>query len=464
MMNCRLPGVALLMMGALAAVAQTSAQRRPNIIIILADDLGFGDIGGFYGGEAPTPNLNRMGEEGMVFSDFHSNGPTCSPTRAALITGRYQQRLGIEQPLPTNWDDEGIGSKDNRGEITIAEYLRKEGYKTALYGKWHLGKHPSANPVLHGFDDFKGMTCGCGDYFTKTDRNGYRDWWHNDRLVFQEGYATDVITDNAIAFVQENKTRPFFLYVAYNAIHFPWQTAEDYELETRREGGDYTSSEPGPGSKLGPHKPDEVREVVHQMIERLDEGVGRILKTLKEQGIDEQTLVFFTSDNGGYLHYNKGVWPEVSSNGPFRGQKGQLYEGGHRVPAIARWPGKIKGGTVTSVTAMTFDILPTVLDLLNVTPPGIASPHALDGVSILPLLLENQPPPPRVLCWRTPGQKAVREGNWKLVTTRAGNAPELFDLDSDPAEASNLAARYPEKVQALLSKLNAWEESVDNGM
>ncbi|MDV3309549.1 MAG: sulfatase-like hydrolase/transferase, partial [Cyclobacteriaceae bacterium] len=191
---------------------------------------------------------------------------------------------------------------------------------------------------------------------------------------------------------------------------------------------------------------------------------GRILKTLKEQGIDEQTLVFFTSDNGGYLHYNKGVWPEVSSNGPFRGQKGQLYEGGHRVPAIARWPGKIKGGTVTSVTAMTFDILPTVLDLLNVTPPGIASPHALDGVSILPLLLENQPPPPRVLCWRTPGQKAVREGNWKLVTTRAGNAPELFDLDSDPAEASNLAARYPEKVQALLSKLNAWEESVDNGM
>ena len=461
MMNCRLPGVALLMMGALAAVAQTSAQRRPNIIIILADDLGFGDIGGFYGGEAPTPNLNRMGEEGMVFSDFHSNGPTCSPTRAALITGRYQQRLGIEQPLPTNWDDEGIGSKDNRGEITIAEYLSREGYTNALYGKWHLGKHPSANPILHGFHDFRGMTCGCGDYFAKMDRNGYRDWWHNDKLVFQEGYATDVITSNAVEFIQRNKTKPFFLYVAYNAIHFPWQTAEDDVLETRSEGGDYTGSEPGPQSKLGPHKPEEVPAVVHKMITKLDEGVGRILNTLKEQGIDEETFVFFASDNGGYLSYNRGVWPKVGSNGPLRGQKGQVYEGGHRVPAIARWPGKIKAGTLTSATVMSFDLLPTILDMLNVTPPDANSPYVLDGVSILPLLLKNQPPSPRVLYWRTPAQKAARDGNWKLVTTRAGESPELFDLASDPGETTNLAAKHPEKVQMLLSALNKWEQSVD---
>src|SRR5690606_30767671 len=292
-------------------------------------------------------------------------------------------------------------------------------------------------------------------------RNGYRDWWHNDKLVFQEGYATDVITSNAVEFIQRNKTKPFFLYVAYNAIHFPWQTAEDDELETRSEGGDYTGAEPGPQSKLGPHKPEEVPAVVHKMITKLDEGVGRILNTLKEQGIDEETFVFFASDNGGYLSYNRGVWPKVGSNGPLRGQKGQVYEGGHRVPAIARWPGKIKAGTLTSATVMSFDLLPTILDMLNVTPPDANSPYVLDGVSILPLLLKNQPPSPRVLYWRTPAQKAARDGNWKLVTTRAGESPELFDLASDPGETTNLAAKHPEKVQMLLSALNKWEQSVD---
>lgn len=451
-------------MCALGARGQPQPTKRPNIIIVLADDLGYGDLGGYYGGAAPTPYLDRMAKEGMLFTDFHSNGPTCSPTRAALITGRYQQHVGIEQPLPTNWDDEGIGSEDNRNEITIGEYLQKEGYMTAVYGKWHLGKHASANPVLHGFDEFRGMTCGCGDYFTKTDRNGYRDWWHNEMLDFQEGYATDVITDNAVTFITKNRARPFFLYVAYNAIHFPWQTSEDYDLGPRIEGGDYTSPEPGPHSKLGPHKPKEVPGVVQQMIAKLDDGVGRILNTLKEQGIDGETLVFFSSDNGGYLHYNKGTWPEVSSNGPFRGQKGQLYEGGHRVPAIARWPGKIKGGTMTSQTVMTFDLLPTILDLLDVPPPAADAPYALDGISILPLLLENRPPLPRILYWRTPREKAIRDGDWKLVTTRADEAPELFNLASDPGETSNLAAHYPEKVQALLSRLHSWERRMDTGL
>src|SRR5512138_3419656 len=156
-------GVAIAMICALPAWSQPTNSRQPNIIIILADDLGYGDIGGIYGGMAHTPNLDRMAQEGIALTDFHSNGPSCSPTRAALITGRYPQRVGIEKPLPTDWDDEGIGR--NLDEVTIGEYLRKAGYVTALYGKWHLGKHASANPVLHGFDDFRGMTCGCGDYF-----------------------------------------------------------------------------------------------------------------------------------------------------------------------------------------------------------------------------------------------------------------------------------------------------------
>ena len=233
-------------------------------------------------GKQNTPNINRMAREGMLFTDFHSNGPMCSPTRASLLTGRYPQRLGIESALPTDWEDEGIGSEENSNEKTIAQYLKEIGYQTAIYGKWHLGKAPKANPVLHGFEEFRGLTCGSGDYFSKMDRNGYRDWWHNDMLEHQEGYATHVITDNAVEYIQEKKDDPFFLYVAYSAIHFPWQTAEDGEKEVVREGEDYTSIQPGPQSKLGPYQPEEVPDVVVNMVEELDHGVGQILETIKK--------------------------------------------------------------------------------------------------------------------------------------------------------------------------------------
>jgi arylsulfatase A len=433
--------------------------EKPNVVVILADDLGYGDPGGYYGGKAKTPNLNRLAKEGMLFTDFHSNGAMCSPTRAAFLTGRYQQRLGIETALPTDWDDEGIGSDHNKNEITIAEYLAEAGYSSAIYGKWHLGKHASANPVHHGFDDFRGQTCGCGDYFSKLDRNGYKDWWHNDKLSFQEGYSTDVISDNSVRFIEKNKSQPFFLYVAYTAIHFPWQTAEDYDLEIRVEGGDFTSSNPGSKSKLGPHAKENVPSAVRSMIEKMDEGVGRILRTLKEQGLDKNTLIFFSSDNGGYLSYNQNAWPAVSSNGPLRGQKGQLYEGGHRVPAIARWPGKIRAGIVSNQTAMTFDLLPTVLDVLDISAPAKARPYSFDGQSLLPLLLENKPIDERPLFWRTGNQKAVRYGEWKLVLNK--NAPpELYNLNMDIGETNNIASQYPEETGRLTSILDSWEEDV----
>lgn len=433
---------------------------RPNIIVILADDLGYGDLGGFYGGEARTPNLDRMANEGMLFTDFHSNGPMCSPTRAALLTGRYQQRLGIERALPTDWGDRGIGSEENRNELTIADYVRRRGYVTGAYGKWHLGKHPSANPVHHGFDDFRGLTCGCGDYFSKVDRNGYRDWWHNDKLDFQEGYATDVITDNSVNFIRENNGRPFFLYVAYSAIHFPWQTAEDYNLETRREGADYTNNNPGPKSKLGPHTTDQVPAMVRNMIERLDVGIGKIMNELKQQGIDGETIVVFTSDNGGYQYYNKGIWPAVSSNGPLRGQKGQVYEGGHRVPAIARWPGKIPAGIISHETVMTFDLLPTFLELLQVPSPKEGSANIIDGKSLTGVLFERKALTSRPIFWRMADQKAVRYGDWKLVIAGPDATPELYNLRMDIGEVTNLATEYPIKVKELISKLDSWEMTV----
>lgn len=437
-------------------------KSHPNIIVILADDLGYGDIGGYYGGKAKTPHMDRLAKEGMTFTDFHSNGAMCSPTRAAFLTGRYQQRLGIERALPTDWHDRGIGSDENAREITIAEYLREAGYATGVFGKWHLGKDPSANPVKHGFDEFRGLMCGCGDYFTKIDRNGYQDWWHNDRLSFQEGYATDVITDNSIGFIEAHKEKPFFLYVAYSAIHFPWQSAEDYQLETRHEGGDFTSVYPGSKSKLGPHSKDDIPAVVNDMVGVLDEGLGRIIKTLREQDIDRNTLVFFSSDNGGYLRYNGDTWPSVSSNGALKGQKGQVYEGGHRVPAIAWWPGRISAGSICNQAAMTFDLLPTVLDLLDIPVPATGKPNFIDGESIVSVLLQDQNIEARSLFWRMGNQKAVRFGEWKLVIPDKEAEPELYNLTSDIGETKNVASQFAERVVQLLSKIKSWEEQVDN--
>ncbi len=439
-----------------------SQRSHPNIILILADDLGYGDLGGYYGGRAKTPHLSRLAEEGMLFTDFHSNGPMCSPTRAALMTGRYQQRLGIESALPTDWDSRGIGSKANKEEITMAEYLRNEGYVTGIFGKWHLGKHHSGNPVFHGFDEFRGLTCGCSDYFTKLDRNGYRDWWHNDELVFQEGYVTDVITDNSIDFIKRNKNNSFFLFVSHLAIHFPWQTSEDGNLETRREGEDFSSNYPGPQSKLSPHPPEKIPETLIEMIEHLDESVGLIMEALREQGLDQNTLVFFTSDNGGYLNYPVGgdIWPEVGSNGPLRGQKTQVYEGGHRVPAIAWWPGRIPALSVTGETVMTFDLLPTFIDLLGIRLPSPSGPNAIDGVSILPLLLDDESLGSRTLFWRMHNQKAVRSGYWKLVMSDQKGTVELYNLANDIGEDYDLSDQYPEIVRQLKKEFETWEKDV----
>ena len=325
--------------------SQKQTDNPPNIIIIPADDLGYGDLGGYYGGNAKSPNLDRMAEEGMLFTDFHSNGAMCSPTRAALLTGRYQQRMGIDTALPGQWETtgkglvEGISSPDNIKELSIAHYLKEAGYATGFFGKWHLGNHPDANPVHYGFNEFRGLTSGCGDYFSKLDRYGYRDWWHNDQLKFQEGYTTDVITDNGIRFMDKNKNKPFFLYLAHLGVHFPWQSPEDGSLEIRREGEDFTSNFPGPGSKLGPHQPAEVPGVLHQMIRNLDANVGRIMQYLKDNGLANNTLVFFTADNGQYLNYQGETWPEVGAIGGLSGVKSDLYEGGHRVPAMAWWRG-----------------------------------------------------------------------------------------------------------------------------
>ncbi|MBI4626215.1 MAG: sulfatase-like hydrolase/transferase [Verrucomicrobia bacterium] len=441
-----------------------AAGTRPNIVLILADDLGYGDLGGPWGGKANTPHLDQLAREGLRFTDFHSNGAMCTPTRASLLTGRYPQRMGFERAYATKGREErGIASPGIH-EITIASYLRQAGYATGIFGKWHLGKHASANPVRFGFDEFRGLTDGDGDYFSKLDRFGGDDWLYNEDLVHQGGYATTVTTDNAIRFIERHRDRPFFLYVPYQAVHFPWQEVEDDRFEIRRLGEDFTSGKPGPRSKLGPHRPGEIPDVMQRMIQELDRGVGRLMATLRQHGLDRTTLVFFTSDNGAYVHYldpdfvdpaaaklPAPDWPRVGSNGPLRGQKTQLYEGGHRVPAIAWWPGKIAPGATTSQTTMTMDILPTVMELLAIKPPAETGPNALDGISLLPLLLRGETLASRTLFWRAPTQTAVREGSWKLVNQA------LYNLAEDIGESRDLAAQRPEVVRRLKSALTDWE-------
>lgn len=446
--------------------SQKHSDNPPNFIIILADDLGYGDLGGYYGGKAKSPNLTRLADEGMLFTDFHSNGPMCSPTRAALLTGRYQQRMGIETALPGQWETtgkglvEGISSAENIKERSIAHYLKEAGYATGFFGKWHLGNHPDANPVHYGFDEFRGLTSGCGDYFSKLDRYGYRDWWHNDLLEFQEGYTTEVITDNGIRFMDKNKGKPFFLYLAHLGVHFPWQSPEDGGLEIRREGEDFTSNFPGPGSKLGPHQPGEVPEVLHKMINSLDANVGRIIQYLKDNGLANSTFVFFTADNGQYLNYQGETWPEVGSNGVLRGEKFELYEGGHRVPAIAWWPGKITPKSISHHTFMSFDLLPTFLDILEISEPIKSHPNKLDGASMLPVLLGKNVTETRTLFWRTPEERAVREGYWKFIESRNGEKTELFQLDEDISETRDVKTEHPEIVQKLREQMTEWENSL----
>jgi arylsulfatase A-like enzyme len=308
-----------------------------------------------------------------------------------------------------------------------------------------LGFHPPLVPTRQGFDDYRGLLSGGGDHHSHIDRSGRQDWWHNEQIEMESGYSADLITSHSIEFIEQHKDQPFFLYVPHQAIHFPWQRPND--TAHRVKGQSYWND------KWGKIKDtNDIRPYIKSMVEAIDQSVGQIVATLKRLELDQQTLIIFTSDNGGYLNYGR-THLNISSNGPLRGQKGDLYEGGHRVPAIAYWPGRIKAGTVTDQTTMTMDIFPTLLKLVNV--PEIGNVE-FDGINILPLLLENKPLPKRTLFWRMRQQKAVRKGAWKLYLNE--NKLELYNLDNDISESNDLSKQYSEKVATMNSELVAWEK------
>nr|WP_252738710.1 sulfatase-like hydrolase/transferase [Psychrosphaera sp. B3R10] len=440
----------LIIIASLLSIAQTSAQDiqpgKTNIIIIMADDLGYGDLGS-YNGKQKTPNLDQLAKEGMRFTDFHSSGTVCSPTRAGLITGRYQHRSTVDGVV--NADPKHPSHSfgvDPKSQITFPSLVKSQGYKTALIGKWHIGYQQRYHPMNFGFDRFVGFLSGNIDYISHYDRQGTFDWWHNNEQVKEEGYSTHLITKHATDFINANKEKPFVLYVAHEAVHDPMQ---------------------GPNSRIqrGPNKQKQDKnikasDVYKEVLTELDISVGKIVETVKRAGISHNTLILFTSDNGPM---------SLSSAGVLRGKKGSLFEGGHRVPTIAWWPNKIEQNTVNNQLATTLDIMPTILSLSGASVP---KDHQLDGIDLIPTFLGQQETK-RELFWRNGGltvkatslltkdkSKAMRSGKWKLVVSPYYKKSQLYDLSKDISEQHNVAKNHPDLVKEMTTKVKAWEDKI----
>lgn len=457
--------------------ARPSRRNQPNIILILADDLGYNDItfngGGVAGGTVPTPNIDSIGRDGVNFVQGYTGHGTCAPSRAAMMTGRYQTRFGYEfTPVPLSmarrvrqfdygihdpvyyrereagmipYADMGVPTS----EIMIPRMLQQSGYHSIHIGKWHLGEATQFRPQARGFDESLGFTAGAQFYLPPDDPRGVsarlsfdpidQFLWAGSQFyirqdstdeVFQPArHTTDYLSEQAVAAIRANRNRPFFMFLAYSAPHTPLQaTREDYEALS--------------------HIEDHTLRVYAAMIRQLDRGIGQVLQALQEEGIDENTLVIFTSDNGGA--YYLGL-PDI--NRPFRGWKQTFFEGGIRAPYFMRWPARIPAGSTYYAPVSHFDIFPTVAAAARVRAPR---DRVIDGVDLMPFVRgERQGRPHEVLFWRTGPYQVVRQGDWKLQIGEIPAKEWLFDLSVDPTERNNLAEQRPEVVARLRALLEA---------
>ncbi|MDF9799618.1 arylsulfatase A [Catalinimonas alkaloidigena] len=409
--------------------SNASASSKPNIVLIMADDLGYGGISCYGNEEINTPHLDALAKQGIKFTDFHSNAPVCTPTRAALLTGKYQQKVGLEGVIYVRGETREVGLDTTA--LTIAELMNDNGYATGIMGKWHLGYKKEFNPVHHGFDEFYGYVSGNVDFHSHYDNAGIYDWWHNLDSIQEEGYVTDLITEHSVDFIKQHKEEPFFLYVPHEAPHVPFQGRNDPAYRF-------------PDKEFTYYGPVEDQDRAYkEMVEVMDEGIGRIMEALRENGLEENTLVFFLSDNGA---------EEFGHNGILNGHKGGLLEGGHRVPAIAYWNGRIKAGQ-SSEQLMSMDLLPTIL---SVSGTETSEGRDFDGKDFSPVLFGEGEMPERTLFWRYRGQKAARENEWKLLITKSDTA--LYNLEADLRETTDLSEQHPDILKNLLNQLEDWEK------
>jgi arylsulfatase A-like enzyme len=438
-------------MGGPLLASPPGAPRKPNIVFLYADDMGFGDLACFGDPEVKTPHLDRLASEGMRLTDFHVAAPVCGPSRSGFLTGRYPQRNGLFTNIRNDMVNYGYrysmleyaaSPEMTQGldlrEVTVAQPLKQAGYATGIVGKWDSGRDFPFLPLQRGFDFFYGFANTGIDYWTH-ERYGVPSMFRGNQLIKEEGYATDLFRREALRFIDENKHRPFFLYVPFNAPHGP-SNLEQTGPQAPEEYVRLYGKPPGTG---------RMRYLAN--ISCMDAAVGAILDRLRQHGLDDNTLVLFSSDNGA---------TQVGRNKPYRGWKGEMYEGGIRVPGIARWTGRIPKGVTCPHFCGTLDLFPTFLRAAGAALPTNVK---LDGRDILPLLTAGARPARTEQFWELRGSRAARIGRWKWVAeSRRGEVPpdtapgELYDLEADPGESRNLAGEQPEALRMARERWAAW--------
>jgi len=431
---------------------------KPNFLIFYTDDQGWGDVGCYGAGDFRTPNLDALAVSGVRFTGWYSNAPVCSASRASLMTGRYPQRAGA--PGIFGGGRTAPGMPPN--EITLAEVLKAAGYRTGLMGKWHLGGGPEFRPNQQGFDDFYGFHSGCIDNYSHIyywgqggakGRPPCHDLWRNDQEVWENGqFFTEAVTREARRFLGENKSRPFFLYVAYNLPHYPTHPPARYWERVA-------------------HVEDPQRRTQAACVAAVDDSIGEIMAELKRASLLERTLVFFSSDNGPSeeqrnLLDDSGRFYRGGSAGPFRGHKFSLFEGGIRMPTLMSWPGAIPSGKVVDQVGVTMDIFPTFAKLAGAQPPG---DRVIDGRDVFAMVARGAASPHSAepVFWANANQRAVRRGQWKLILNPKFDSDEtaedkvfLADVEKDSGEKTNLAEKNSELVKELSELIKRWEDAV----
>jgi arylsulfatase A-like enzyme len=425
-------------------VSESTAGKRPNVLFILTDNQGWGDVSIYGCPYFQTPHMDKLATEGMRFTHAYSSAPMCTPSRVAFYTGRYPGRVGIglRETLPiVSVIGDKIGLPPEHP--TVATLLKANGYDTALIGKWHCGHLPSYSPLKNGFDEYFGNRSGSIDYFRHTDSSGKPDLWENDTSINLDGqYITDLYSNRAVDYINRQHDNPFFLCLFYNAPHWPWESSKDKELSDTLIGKDNTRNWLETGA------PENYAELMRD----LDAGIGRVMAALEQKGIADDTLVVFASDQGG---------DEFSHTGPFR--RGRLHENGIRVPLFFRWPGVIAPHQVSEQMVIGMDISATILSATGTEPD---SRFPFDGEDLLPVLTRKKPLYPRKFFWRHHGhprpgiplQRALRSGNWKYY--RSGDYERLYDLATDEMEVNDVKDKFPDVFQALRKEYDQWESQM----
>jgi arylsulfatase A-like enzyme len=421
--------------GPISGSASSDQAQTPSVVLIITDDVGYGDLGSYGAPDVKTPHIDRLANNGVRLTEFYA-APVCTPTRAALMTGRYQQRVSLERPLAN------VGAALEAGLTptgrSLPQLLKNNGYSTALIGKWHLGFKPEFSPNAHGFDHFFGFLSGAIDFYHHTRGDGQSDLFENGKPITERGYMTDLITSRAVRFIEQQKGRPFFLEVAYNAAHWPFQPPDRESLAK-------------PFLQRPTDVPPATRKDYVAMLERADAGVGQIMNALTKANVADDTLVIFTNDNGG-------EW--LSRNAPLFHRKDTLWEGGIRVPAIFHWPARLPRGKTSNQVGIVMDLTASIL---AATSTPVPHDTRLEGIDLLPILKGETGEIDRTLFWRinipARQQRAVRHGDWKLLVD--GGHVFLFNLKADIGERHDLANERNDLVAKLRGLLTDWEKDVD---